>query len=179
MKLITAIMLSMLVLTSTACASAKKSATNAGEQEVQQLCNYYTDETDFYGNGIAESTDMQMAKDKAATAARSQVAKTIKMSLEQYTKRFRSDVNDELDQKTEDSLQAITVQTLSECTIVCERVVRAENGKYRAYVSVKLPKQPVFDAAKEQLKKDTKKTLDEREEEFEKSIRESNKNSDK
>lgn len=179
MKLITTIMLSMLVLTSIACASAKKYATNSGEQEVQQLCNYTTDETDFYGNGIAESTDMQMAKDKATTAARAQVANTIKMSMEQYTKRFRSDVNDELDQKTEDSLQAITVQTLSGCSVVCERVVRAENGKYRAYVSVKLPKQPMIDAVKEQLKKDTRKSLDEREAAFEKSIRESNRNSDK
>ncbi len=179
MRLITVALLSVTVLASTTCASAKKTKANQGEQEMEQLCNYYTDETDFYGNGIAESTDMQMAKDKALTAARAQVANSVKMSIEQYSKRFRSDMNDELDQKTEDSLQQITVQTLSGCSVVCERVVRAENGKYRAYVSVKLPKQPMIDAVKEQLKKDTRKSLDEREAAFEKSIRESMKNSDK
>lgn len=177
MRLITVILMSAAVLMSTASVSAKKSKANKGEKEVEQLCNYYTDENDYYGNGIAESTDMQMAKDKAITAARAQVANTLKMSIEQFTKRFRSDVNDELDQKTEDNLQSITVQTMSGCSVVCERVVRAENGKYRAYVSVKLPKQKVIEEIKETVKKDTKKSLDEREEEFNKAIRESITNS--
>lgn len=177
MKLFSAIILATAIIASSACASAKKNKANKGETDITQLCNFTTDENDFYGNGVAESTDMQMAKDKAITAARAQVANALKVSVEQFTKRFRSDVNDELDQKTEDSLQSITVQTMSGCTVVCERVVRAENGKYRAYVSVKLPKQKVIDAAKEVVKKDTKKTLDEREAEFDKAIRETITNS--
>lgn len=171
MKLITIIITAAIVLTSASCASAKKVKANKGEQEIEQLCNLTTDETAYFGNGVAESTDMQMAKDKATTAARAEIAEGLKMSIERFSKRFRSDINDEVDQKFEDELQAITVHTLTGSSVVCNRVVKADNGKYRAYVSVKLPKEVVVEAIKEAVKEKAKATLDERQKEFEEAIR--------
>lgn len=164
------ILLAALTVTS-ACASAKKVKPNKGETEVEQLCNYVTDQTTYYGNGIAESTDMQMAKDKATAAARAQIAEALKVSIERFAKQYRVDINDVTDTKFEDSLQTITLQTLSGSTEVCSRIVRTDNGKYRAYVSIGLPKEEVVNAIRETVKNsDSQQTLDQRQEEFEKSI---------
>lgn len=173
MKFITAIILSAGILATSACASAKKPKANKGENEIEQLCNYVTDETAYYGNGIGESTDMQMAKDKATAAARAEIAEAVKISLERFTKRFRSDRDNTAEQKFEDSMQTITVQTMAGTSIICSRVVRAENGRYRAYVSVKLPKETVVNAVKDAVvKNEPGKSLDERQQDFDNSIRE-------
>ncbi len=164
------ILLAALTVTS-ACASAKKVKPNKGETEVEQLCNYVTDQTAYYGNGIGESSDMQMAKDKATAAARAQIAEQLKVSIERFAKQYRVDVNDIAETKFEDNLQTITVQTISGSAEVCSRIVRTDNGKYRAYVSVVLPKEEVINAIRETVKSSgDAQSIDQRQAEFEKSI---------
>lgn len=171
MKLSTAFILATVILASSACASAKKPKANKGESEITLLCDYTTDETAFYANAVEESTNMQMAKDKAALAARAEIAQAVKMSIETFTQQYRNDENAEAQQKTDNSMQSITVQTMSGCIIVCNRIVRTDSGKYRAYVSMKLPKDDVVNAIREALAKDdASKSLDQRQAEFEKAI---------
>lgn len=168
MKLLSIISLAAIAILSTNCSSAKSPKANKGEQEIVQLCNYTTDETTFYANGVAESTDMQMAKDKAAESARAQLSATLKVAIESFTKRYRYEVNDVLEQKTEDRLQLLTVSTLQNSSVCCERVVKTENGKYRAYVSVALPKNVVVESLKRLAEKELRLSLDERQKAFDK-----------
>lgn len=171
MKSIPAIILIAVLTLTSACASAKKVKPNKGETEIQQLCEYVTDQTNYYGNGVGESTDMQMAKDKATAAARAQIAEALKVSVERFAKQYRSDLNGIADTKFEDSLQTITIQTLSGSTEVCSRIVRTDTGRYRAYVSVALPKEEVVNAIRETVKSSGEtQSIDQRQAEFEKSI---------
>lgn len=170
MKLYSIIAVVAITAALTCCSASKKVKPNKGEQEIVQLCNYSTDETTFYGNGIAESTDMQMAKDKATISARAQISSTLNIAVENFVKRYRTDTNDTLDQKTEDRLQTLTIQTLTNSTVCCERIVRAENGKYRAYVSVALPKAVVVDAAKKAMAQEKEASLDDRASAFDKIV---------
>ncbi|MDD2960600.1 MAG: hypothetical protein PHR45_00765 [Muribaculaceae bacterium] len=129
--------------------NAKKDKTNSnGEVEIVQLCNFHTDEVDYFANGIAESSDMQMTKDKAINAARAELANMLTVSVENFTKRYRRDVNDQLDQKTEDRLQLATNQTIRGSLVICDKLTRTNTGKYRAYVTVKLSKTAVTEAIK-------------------------------
>lgn len=167
MKHYTILTIAAALCISLSCCSASKKA-NKGEKEITQLCSYTTDDNNFYGNGIAESTDMQMAKDKAITSARAQISASLNLAVENFVKRYRIDSNDVLDQRTEDRLQTLTIQTLSGTKVVCERIVRAENGRYRAYVSVSLPKQTVVEAAKEAMEKEKGADFDSRMADFDK-----------
>jgi len=169
MKLYTVIAIAATLSTALTCCSASKNVkSNADETEIVQLCNYTTDEQTFYANGIAESTDMQMAKDKAVLSARAQISSALNLAVENFVKRYRTDTNDVLDQKTEDRLQTLTIQTLTNSTIVCERVTRTDTGKYRAYVSVALQKKAVIDAAKKAMAEEKEANLDTRMAEFDK-----------
>lgn len=172
MKLTTAIIVIAGILASTSCASAKKTKANKGEKEIEQLCNYATDETAYYCNGIAESSDMQMAKDKAVAAARAELAENLKISVERFAKQYRIDTNADAGIKFEDSLQTITLQTISDSHIVCSRFTKLDSGKYRAYVTVKLSKKTVEESIRETIKKDAKELLDQYQKEFEKAIEE-------
>lgn len=168
MKLYTVVAIAATLSVALTCCSASKNQTNSDEKEIVQLCNYTTYDQTFYANGIAESTDMQMAKDKAISSARAQISASLNLAVENFVKRFRTDTNDVLDQKTEDRLQTLTIQTLTGSSLVCERLVRTDTGKYRAYVSVALPKQAVIDAAKKALDDEKKANLDTRMAEFDK-----------
>ncbi len=153
MKTIKLTLMALCVLSLTCCTSAKQAlVSNNNEVEIEQLCHYTTDENNFYANASAVSTDMQMAKDKAISAARVEIANTMSIVVENFVKRYRKDVNDQLDQKTEDRLQTITKETLSGSTVICDRLTRTADGKYRSYISVKLPKKEVKDSIEKVLR---------------------------
>lgn len=138
------------------CGGSKKNvkSANSDEVEVTQLCQYMTDDENYYANSVAESTDMQMAKDKAINSARAEIASTIEAYLEQFVKRYRKDVNATLDEKTEDRLEILVKQILNSSTVVCDRMTRTNTGKYRAYISVKLNKSGVKEALKKGIMED-------------------------
>lgn len=119
---------------------------NSDETEITQLCHMTSDTENYYANSVAESTDMQMAKDKAINSARAEIAATLQVSVEQFTKRYRKDVNNILEQKTEDRLEFLVKQSLSASTIVCDKITRTSKGTYRAYVTVGLNKKEVIKA---------------------------------
>ncbi|MDD2960603.1 MAG: hypothetical protein PHR45_00780 [Muribaculaceae bacterium] len=144
MKTIKIFAIAACVLLFTSCGGSKKVAkTNSDEVEVTQLCHNLSDEENYFANSVAQSSDMQMAKDKAINSGRAELAATLSTAVENFTKRYRKDVNDQLDQKTEDRLQILVKQTLSGSTVVCDRITRTQDGLYRAYVSVKLSKKEV------------------------------------
>lgn len=140
----------------TACSSSKNAVAkpNSDEVEVTQLCHSLTTEEDFFANAIAESTDAQMAKDKAVASARAEIAANLQAAVENFSKRYRKDVNDQLDAKTEDRLQILVKQNLKGSTIVCDRITRTKAGKYRAYTTVKLSKKEIEDALQRGLLED-------------------------
>ncbi|HIZ25574.1 LPP20 family lipoprotein [Barnesiella sp. An55] len=167
MKAIKLLLISLGVISLASCSSTKQAA-NSGEQEVEQLCHFLTSEEYFYANATAESTDMQMAKDKAVNSARASIASSISTAVENFSKRYRNDINTELNEKTEERLQLITKQTLSGSTIVCDRIVRTADGKYRAYISVGLSKTEITDAIEKAILEDEKLKLDYQQAQFDK-----------
>lgn len=140
----------------TACSSSKNTVAkpNSDEVEVTQLCHSLTDEENFFANAIAESSDAQMAKDKAVASARSEIAANLQAAVENFSKRYRKDVNDQLDAKVEDRLQIIVKQNLRGSTITCDRITRTKTGKYRAYTTVRLSKKEIEAALERGLLED-------------------------
>ena len=140
----------------TACSSSKGAVAkpNSDEVEVTQLCHSLTDEEAFYANAIAESSDAQMAKDKAVASARAEIAANLQAAVENFSKRYRKDVNDQLDAKVEDRLQILVKQNLKGSTFTCDRITRTNTGKYRAYTTVKLSKKEIEETIERGLLED-------------------------
>lgn len=154
-------LMSLVLVFTTGCASAKKKTqTNADETEVIQYCNYMTDEDNFYGNGIGQSTSMQSAKDKAMLAARQQITEDVEATVETFTKRYRKDVNDDMQEKTENRLQVLARQTLSNTGVACDKLMRTTDGKYRSYISLRLSKTAIKQALQTALLEDESLKLD-------------------
>ncbi len=131
------------------CSSSKTTAVpqvNNDEVEINQLCYQKTDDENLFANAVAQSTDMQMAKDKAINSARAEIATATEAIVDRFIKRYRKDVNEILDQKEEDRLQIAVKQTLVYSVIDCERITRTTDGKYRGYATVKLSKKGIKDA---------------------------------
>ncbi|MFN3820824.1 MAG: hypothetical protein ACK4OO_00700 [bacterium] len=92
--------------------------------------------------GTATSRDMQLARDKAADAARLEVAKTIETRFQGLSKRFQEEVGTAEDAQYLDMFTQATkavVSTILSGVSVDQTEIAAEGGVYRAYVLVKMP----------------------------------------
>ena len=90
----------------------------------------------------ATSRDMQVAFDKARTAAQADVAQQLGARLDDVTRRFVEEVGEGINSELLSSFTATTKAITSERitgTHVVEREVRAESDMYRAYVMVRMP----------------------------------------
>jgi hypothetical protein len=130
------------------CASTEKAKTItpvANEKMIEQAPSWYLqppqDDGMVYGTGTATSRDMQMSKDKAAHAARLNIASNLESHFTSLTKRFQEEVGTDVDaQYLEQFTQAskdVVDQTLSGVEQV-DLKMSAEGGIFRVYVLLKL-----------------------------------------
>lgn len=169
-KTIAAFSIASIVLL-TACSSGKSvTKPNDDEVELNTLCNYQTDAENYYANSVAESSDRQMAKDKAIAAARAELSSNLSIAVEQVIKRYRQDVNGNLNEKFEDRLVTITQATLVNSTVICDRMTRTNTGKYRSYITVHLSKKEVAEAIKNAIRQNTELQIDADSAEFDKYV---------
>lgn len=92
--------------------------------------------------GTAASRDMQLARDKAADAARMEIAKAIETRFQGLSKRFQEEVGTAEDAQYLDMFTQATkavVSTVLSGITIDQTEINAEGGVYRAYVLVKMP----------------------------------------
>lgn len=129
------------------CSSNKNTPKpNKDEKELAQLCHYTTDDEYFYANAFAESSDRQMAKDKAIATARAELSATLSTVVDSFTKRYRKAVNGGIQPKTEDRLILTSNTTLHESIVICDRITLTKDNVFRAYVTLQLSKTDVYEA---------------------------------
>ena len=96
----------------------------------------------LFGSGTATSRSMQMAVDKATTAARGNIASTLESKFEGLTKRFQEEVGEASES------QMLTQFTQAQKEVVSqvlrgvstrEREIKKEETIYRAYVLMNMP----------------------------------------
>lgn len=105
--------------------------------------------------GTATSRDLSLAREKAATEARSNIAKTIETKFNGLSKRFQEEVgtgtdSQYLDQFTQASKE-VTSTVLSGAAIDKTEVMN-ESGVFRVYVMMKMPLGATSEALLNKLK---------------------------
>lgn len=118
----------------------------ANKKTISNLPEWYANTPDnpdyIFATATMTSKDLQMAVDKASTAARTELAKQMETKYANLTKQFQEEVGagdgSELLQQFTSATKAVTQQTLTGSKID-KKDVQSESGIYRAYVLMSLP----------------------------------------
>lgn len=121
-----------------------------GEEVPEWYLNTPDDPNYVYAANTATSQRMQVAIDKATTGARGDLAASLETKIESMTKSFTEEVGDDLRQQYTEAQKEITSKVLKGTSAKEKKILKQDNGTYRAYVLMELP---VGKAAQEFLAK--------------------------
>ena len=115
-----------------------------------------TDPNYFYATGTAESKNLQLALDKAAMSARTEIGRQMELKLNSLQKSFAEEVGNE---DTElHQLYSATTKTVVSAQLMGSKIKeskhREKNGKYIAEVMVEYPVHEANKALVNQIKKE-------------------------
>ncbi len=116
-----------------------------GETEIIIPCagpEYFTDGKVFRANSVGESIDLTVAKRKAMTNARSELAASIQVTVKAVTDNYvhssESNNKEQIEERFESLNREVVSQELRGIRKICERYFRTAEGKYKAYVAIEL-----------------------------------------
>lgn len=143
---------------SPATTSSRPPSLPAGETEVITPCSgseYLTDNEIFRAGSVGESLDQSIAKRKALSNARTELAAAIQTTIQSVTENYvhvdESDNEETIEEQYTSFSREVVNQELRGLRIICERYTRTAQGKYKAYVTLELSAQHLVDAYYERL----------------------------
>lgn len=125
-----------------------KSNLPPGEVEVIVPCSgpeYFTNGEVFRANSVGESIDISVAKRRALSNARADLAAAIQFTVKEVTDSYvlsREGNNREaLSERYEGLSRQVVSQELRGMREICIRYTQTESGRYKAYVAIELSAQ--------------------------------------
>lgn len=116
---------------------------------------YTTDDKFFRASQIGTSSDISLAKEKALTLAKQQLAGNIESKMKSVTDRYvnEREIQDksEFSQKFENLTREIIEQTLYDVRTICEQMTQIEDGRYRCFIALEIDKKTLFDRMSSQI----------------------------
>ena len=162
-------MLSLAALIAVGCGGQKQLLKEA-ETEVNIPCSgpeYQSSKEYFRANAYALSTDMMMAKKKALAEARAELATamnaTVKRVTDNYGSSYQVGEQEEAKGRFEDMARIVVNEKLTGTRVICEKMMKTPDGKYKAYVAIEIAK-----AMDSRIKSDEKLRIDYEYEKFKK-----------
>ena len=152
----------------TGCKSKKTAIkTPKGEIDIVVPCSgsdYFTSSEAFRANSIGESLDQVISKKKALTNARAQLASSIETTVKTVTDNYLNsrELNnrEEAAERFETLNREVVNQNLSGIKVICERMTRTEEGRYKTYLALELSATDLVSGYNERLSKDEKLKID-------------------
>lgn len=174
------------MLAITSCGSSKTVQAPAGDVSVYVPCSgleYKTNNEYFRANAMGLSSDMNIAKQKAMSAARTQLAQsietTVKAVTDDYASSYQDGENEEGKRRFQELGLQATKQKLSGIRTICEETMRTPEGKYKVYVAIELSGNEIKEAMANRISNDDKLRIDFEYEKFKKVFDEEMKNYNK
>lgn len=133
---------------------------------------FQTNKEYFRASSMGLSTDMSIAKQKALTEARAEIAASIsskvKTVTDKYSSSYQQGENDESKSRFQSLTRTVVEQELSGTRIICEKTMKSPDGKYKVYISLELAGKEIMDAMAKRIKSDEKLRIDFEYEKFKK-----------
>lgn len=169
MKKLTTLIAVVAIITS--CGSSKKATApnyhTSGDVEVFVPCSgsdYATDANHFRANAMGASSNMDVANQKALTSARAKLATTIESVLKSvadaYVSSYEDNAAEEFRGKFQSQARIVVNQIMKEVSIVCEKMMKGQDGQFKSYVAVEISREQIASQAADLMKKDSKLRTD-------------------
>jgi len=159
----------VLIVAFNACKSSKKALkpSDMGETLIEQYCtgSEYQSSKDFFrANGVSESMDQNVAKQKALVNARTllaqQIETTIKNVTDNYIKAVEGNNVEELEERFEMLTREVTNQKLNGTKVICDKLTKTNDGNYKSYIAVELGGDEIASAMRQRLSSDQMLKID-------------------
>jgi hypothetical protein len=139
-RILSVITLSVLVV---ACGGPKEVATPKGETEIFLPCSEFrSDRNTFRAFSSGESLDQAVAKKKALSNVRAELAgmisSTMKVVGDNYVKSSEVNNVEEVLERFEENARTVINQQLSGTIVVCDRLTQTNEGRYKYYIAIEL-----------------------------------------
>lgn len=178
MKKINYYMVAVLSLTLASCGSPKQAVAPqpvAQDVAIEIPCagpEFMTNKEYFRASGMGLSTDMTIAKKKALSTVRTEIATSIsakvKAVTDDYLSSYQQGENDESKRRFQELSRTVVDQQLSGTRIICEKTMKTPDGKYKVYIAMELAGKEIMDAMATRIKNDDKLKIDFEYEKFKK-----------
>lgn len=116
---------------------------------------YTTDDKFFRSSQIGTSSDISLAKEKALTLAKQQLAASIQTKIKSVTDRYvnEREIGNQSDfsQKFENLTREVVDQTLIDIRTVCEQSTVLEDGRFRTFVALEINKETLKNGISERI----------------------------
>lgn len=118
-----------------------------GDKEVEIIVpctgpGFFTDSLVFRASALGESIDLSIAKRKAMSNARTQLAADIQTTVrtvnDAYVNSIESSNEEQVSVRFEGFAREVVRQELKGIRVICERYFRTEEGKFKTYVAIEL-----------------------------------------
>jgi len=159
------------------CKSSKKVAAPAGETPLTMYCSgpeYFSDSEYFRANNSAESANQSMAKRKAMSNARldlaQQIETQVKAVIDNYFSSYTSNENIEDKERYEGLSREVVNQKLNGIRTICEQFTQTSAGNYKCYVAIELAGEEILNGMKNRISEDDKLRIDFQYENFKKTF---------
>lgn len=136
MRNLALIVLALFVLVG--CGGSSSTVENTIDQAPQWAAQSPQSESHIYGSGSGLSSTYEMALEKAETRAQEDIGSAMQLRMRSMTEDFQEEVSGESMQQFTQATRTVVNQTLRG-TQVSDTKIYEEDGKYRAFVLVKMP----------------------------------------
>lgn len=161
-----------LIFSLASCGGEKKVASGQPEPmdekevEVNLYCSEYahSDAEHFRAHAIGESRDPMIAKKKAQSNAKAELAATIQTKIkgvvDNYVNSREFNNKEEVEERFESLTREVINQTLSGITVKCEKMTKTSGGKYKSYLALEMAKDEMLKACTDKLSRDQRLKVD-------------------
>lgn len=146
-----------------------------GDVKVNVPCSgpeFRTDKDYFRANAMGLSTDMSIAKKKAMSNARTELATSInsvvKSVTDDYSSSYQQGEQEEAKSRFQELSRTVVEQQLTGLRVICEETMKSPDGNYKVYVAVELSGEDIASKLANRIKNDDKLRIDFEYEKFKK-----------
>lgn len=160
------LLIGAVTLSTVACKSKKEAPIPKGEVEIVLPCSEYkSDKKYFRAYSFGESTDANVAKKKALSNAREelagQISSTMKVVGDNYVKSSEFNNVEEVLERFEQNSRTVINERLSGIKPVCDKLMQVTaTGKYKYYVALELSGDELVDDYYKTLSNDQSLRID-------------------
>ncbi|MCF8303193.1 MAG: hypothetical protein K9I94_07965 [Bacteroidales bacterium] len=163
----------------TSCGGSKKAAKAPDEELIEQYCtgpDYFTTDDYFRDNAVGESVDQSIAKRKALSNARANLAGQIEVvvsgTIDNYFESHEVNNVEDARERYEGLTREAFRQKLNGTRTICDKLTRTSEGKYKSYIAIELAGDEIINAMNQRLSNDEKTRIDYDYEKFKKTYEE-------